>query len=203
MRGLEIFVALLRNKANTKPVDVELFFKDHAKLISKMTKIETTSVALDLVNVSKKELLAMRNFFGFARKSAYSRDAGVDEENRQEQTSGYDLSPFSPFIEWSINFCEAAIIDLKLAKLEAEVADFELKIERAQLQITRYDTIFRQVQDHDFASFFTKSMNDMENRVQVVRGIVELDRTQAEQYQQNFQKFEGLYFKEFISIVQD
>ena len=71
------------------------------------------------------------------------------------------------------------------------------------MQITRYDSIFRQVQDHDFVSFFTKSMNDMETRVQVIRGIVELDRTQAEQYQQNFQKFEGLYFKEFISIVQN
>ena len=124
VRSLEIFVALLRNKANTKPVDVELFFKDHAKLISKMTKTETTSVDLDLVNASKKELLAMRNMFGFARKNAYSRDTADDEATRNEQTSGYDLSPYSPFVEWSINFCEAAIIDLKLAKLEAEVADF-------------------------------------------------------------------------------
>ena len=65
VRGLEIFVALLRNKANTKPVDVELFFKDHGKLVSKMSKTETTSVNLDLAIASKKELDGLRRAFGY------------------------------------------------------------------------------------------------------------------------------------------
>ena len=78
------------------------------------------------------------------------------------------------------------MIDLKLAKLESEVEEFKLKIERAQLQITRYDSIFRQVQDHDFASFFAKSMNDMENRLQIIQSIVDIDHQQAEMYQQQF-----------------
>ena len=120
VRGLEIFVALLRNKANTKPVDVELFFKDHGKLVSKMSKTETTSVDLDLAIASKQELDGLRKCFGYEGRTEH-----------EAQTNGNDLSPYSPFIEWSINFCEAAMIDLKLAKLESEVEEFKLKIERA------------------------------------------------------------------------
>lgn len=49
---LEVFVALLRNKANTKPVDVELFFLDQTKLVSKMSKHITTYCTLELVEAS-------------------------------------------------------------------------------------------------------------------------------------------------------
>lgn len=45
---LEVFVALLRNK-RSKAVDVQLFFLDHAKLVSKMSKHESTAVSLELV----------------------------------------------------------------------------------------------------------------------------------------------------------
>ena len=71
VRGLEIFVALLRNKANTKPVDVELFFKDHAKLVSKMSKTDTTSVALDLAINSKQELNGLRKAFGYEGRTEH------------------------------------------------------------------------------------------------------------------------------------
>ncbi len=39
---LEMFVALLRAKAKSKPADVELFFLDHGKLVSKMSRVSTT-----------------------------------------------------------------------------------------------------------------------------------------------------------------
>ena len=71
VRGLEIFVALLRNKANTKPVDVELFFMDHAKLVSKMSKTDTTSVALDLAINSKQELNGLRKAFGYEGRTEH------------------------------------------------------------------------------------------------------------------------------------
>lgn len=71
VRGLEIFVALLRNKANTKPVDVELFFMDHAKLVSKMAKTDTTSVALDLAINSKQELNGLRKAFGYEGRTEH------------------------------------------------------------------------------------------------------------------------------------
>ena len=52
---LEIFVGLLRNK-NSKAVDVQLFFLDHQKLVSKMSKHETTAVSLELVEDAELKL---------------------------------------------------------------------------------------------------------------------------------------------------
>ena len=51
---LEHFVALLRNKAGTKDADVELFMKDHAKLIAKMARTTTNSCALSIVREAKE-----------------------------------------------------------------------------------------------------------------------------------------------------
>ena len=98
-RMLEIFVSLLRNK-NSKAVDVQLFFLDHQKLVSKMSKHETTAVSLDLVNEAEKQLQGLQNSFANA----------VD-------ANGGDLSFANCFLEWSISFCAAAKIDLKLKKL--------------------------------------------------------------------------------------
>jgi len=53
---LEVFIALLRNNANTKPADVELFFLDHAKLVSKMSKHTSTYCSLELVEASHAQL---------------------------------------------------------------------------------------------------------------------------------------------------
>ena len=88
---LEIFVSLLRNKEKTQSVDVELFFSDYAKLVSKMSKTETTSVSLDLVNSHHKALEGMRGNF-----------------TRSTVAGALDLSQFEPFLEWSRNFCLAA-----------------------------------------------------------------------------------------------
>lgn len=55
---LEHFVALLRNKAGSKNVDVELFLADHAKLVSKMGKTETNSCALAVVRAASEVMAA-------------------------------------------------------------------------------------------------------------------------------------------------
>jgi hypothetical protein len=53
---LEMFVSLLRAKAKTKPVDVELFFKDHRKLVSKMGRVPTTQCDIDIVKAYLEKL---------------------------------------------------------------------------------------------------------------------------------------------------
>ena len=62
--ALEWFVALLRNKAGTKPVDVELFMKSDEKLKAKMKKTETTSCELEIVNQAYDKLQSVRGNFG-------------------------------------------------------------------------------------------------------------------------------------------
>ena len=121
---LEIFISLLRNKANTRSVDVELFFADHPKLVSKMSKNETTSVSLDLVNNCSKSLEEKRGNF-------------------QKREGDSDISAFAPFFEWSWNFCEAAKVDLALLALFNEVENLQLKRQRAEIKVARFDNMFR------------------------------------------------------------
>lgn len=60
----ETFVALLRAKPRSKPVDVELFFADHSKLISKMARVETTQCSMELIKDSFELLNSIRADFG-------------------------------------------------------------------------------------------------------------------------------------------
>jgi hypothetical protein len=99
---LEEFVALLRNKAGSTNADVELFFKDYTKLVSKMRKVETIASSLSLINDISGKMAVIR------------------ENMRAEETLNnkvVDLGKFRMFVEWSHNFCEAAKIDLRLFEL--------------------------------------------------------------------------------------
>lgn len=49
---LKVFVSVLRNKPNTKPVDVELFFLDFDKLYAKMGRMEPTDCDFALVDAN-------------------------------------------------------------------------------------------------------------------------------------------------------
>lgn len=99
---LEEFVALLRNKAGSTNADVELFFKDHTKLVSKMRKVETTASSLPLINDIAEKMNAIR------------KNIRVEETLNNKIV---DLSNYKMFAEWSWNFCEAAKIDLRLFEL--------------------------------------------------------------------------------------
>lgn len=50
VKVLEVFVSVLRDKPDTKPVDVELFFLDFKKLYAKMGRMETTDLSFKLVD---------------------------------------------------------------------------------------------------------------------------------------------------------
>ena len=49
-----------------------------------------------------------------------------------------DLSFAACFLEWSINFCAAAKIDLRIKKLNQEVDDLKLDLERGKLKLERF-----------------------------------------------------------------
>jgi len=87
---LEEFVALLRNKAGSTNADVELFFKDYTKLVSKMRKIETTASSLSLINDIAGKMTEIR------------ANMGAEETLNNKVV---DLSKYKVFANWSINFC--------------------------------------------------------------------------------------------------
>ena len=96
--GIEPFVAVLRNKKDANNVDVELFFKKHANLIAKMKRMDMRSMQADVVNMNldrlEKALGPMKNSSG---------------------SQGHeDASEFTVLVEWGINFCKGAQIDVKI-----------------------------------------------------------------------------------------
>lgn len=121
---LESFVALLRNK-KSKAVDVQLFFLDHAKLVSKMTKHETTAVALELVEEIEPLMTGMQ----------------LNRQQGPRPSKSDDCSWAAPFLNWSLAFCKAAKIDLKIKKVEKEISDLRLNLERAKLKVERFTKI--------------------------------------------------------------
>ena len=164
-KALEIFVGLLRNKANTKPADVELFFGDASKLVSKMSKTKTTSVDLELAEDSLEELKKLNDAFSL-----------------EQEDAKYDLSYFDCFVKWSINYCLAAQIDLRQASMQQKIDNMKLDIERAQLVANRFTEIFRGIEANNMEAFYLDGIQALQTRLTESQTIGQNDRNQAEAY---------------------
>lgn len=173
-------MSLLRNKANTKPEDCELFFADAAKLVSKMSKTETTSCSLELVEEVSTELNKMANSVG--------------------DNAEFDITPYICLLEWSKNFCDAAKIDLKIFNMEKTLKKMKLEVELANLRCNRYDTVSNDTEQLGFNNFYVSSIANLENRVGEMSGIVITDSNQAMACQKKLNGFEKEYLAEYIRI---
>ena len=151
-----------------------------------MQKTESTSVSIELANEVASKIGSLRAAF-----------------SRQQVPGQIDLSPFSVFAEWTYNFAEAAKIDLKLKSLEAEVEQFQLEQQRAELKVARFDNMFRDADNLHFNSFFDQCEGGLDQRLQVVDQISKYDREQAENFQRKYNKFESNYFNEYFKIAQE
>ena len=178
---LEHFVALLRNKAGTKPVDVELFMKDDGKLRSQMTKTSTTSCSLDIVNAAADAVDRIADQFG------------------PPAPGEVDCSPFFVFLDWSMNFCKAAKIDLRLSSLEADVAKAQEDIERAQLSIERFNQSIRDTAEFNFQGYYTDMIGTMQERVDLMTNINQQDEQQAQVQQQKHHSFDKNYLSGYLA----
>lgn len=184
---LEVFVGLLRAKPNTKPVDVELFFADHAKLVSKMNRVETTQCTMAHVDSAIEQLEAIRNQFG----------------PRAQRENVHDLSKFVCLLEWSLNYCKASQIDLKRVTLEREVAQLKLDLERAHVAIQKFERIEEDARRFEFEDYFDAAIERCEHSMEVMTRVVHMDEQQAMKYQKNYKKFEDAYFMEYMNIVRE
>lgn len=163
--ALEVFVGLLRNKPRSTPADVELFFADAAKLVSKMSKTKTTAVDLKIVDDALEKL------------ERISRAFGVDQEDQV-----YDLSFFDSFVQWSQNYCFAAQIDLRQRTMQNEIDQMKVDIERAELAAASYVDIQRQIEANNMQNYYEMEIQSLERRIEDVEAIVQIDRGQAEVY---------------------
>lgn len=182
---LETFVAILRNNQFTKPVDVELFFADNLKLAFKMRNMQTTQVDLDLAMAAKEKLDPIIK----------QDDLGMED--------GIDISEFRCFADWSVSFCDAAIVDLRVQKTKQEQEELEKEKARAEKLVQRFDQIERDCVDERFETFFDEAKQNLQERQEILNDVAELDRTQAEDAQRKLNKFENNYFTKLMQEIQN
>ena len=182
---LEHFVALMRNKSGTKPVDVELYLKDDAKLRAQMSKTSTTSCSLEIVN-----------------KAAEVIDSIADQFGPPQVAEDIDCSPFFCILDWSMNFCKAAKIDLRLSGLEKEVSDAKADLDRAELSINRFNEQFADAQRFNFEGYYGDMIGTMQERVELMTNINAEDEKQAQIMQEKHHTFDKRYLADYVAKTQ-
>lgn len=155
VKVLEVFVSTLRDKPDTKPVDVELFFLDFDKLYAKMGRMESTDCSHKLVDENLKTI------------------------REHEKSFGAQLGEFSVFLDWTTDFLEAAQIDLKMVRLLDEQKELELSLQRAQLKLSRFDQMELHNRQFAFETYFQTTIQSLEERAGLFSSIVETDKAQA------------------------
>lgn len=120
--GIEPFVALLRNKEQANNVDVELFFKVPANLISKLGRMDMASMDEAVVSMKLEELNA----------------ALGPIEQAKGDTPKTNFAQYALFIKWGISFCRGAQIDLKIKQQEDRVTELQKDLTQKKIDLQRH-----------------------------------------------------------------
>lgn len=166
-KGLESFVALLRNTQTASNIDVELYFAEFAKLSKKMMTITAHKHDLDTVSSHEKQLQAQKSEF-------------VQEYPELEIIFEFALA----FCTYAKKFCQQSqsgggLIELekRLASAQDDVSNFT-KMEEATGGKT------------DTKTFLNKLLQDQKDRQSKIEALVDSDRQQCENYQKSWNEYD-------------
>lgn len=95
--GLEELVGLLRDVKQADNVDVELFFRDPVKLLTKLRRMKAADLNIDYV---KAHLTALQE----VKEQHFSRNEMTVENPKRKGEKQFNIYPFRHFIDWGIEF---------------------------------------------------------------------------------------------------
>lgn len=87
----------MRDVQKADNVDVELFFKDPVKLITKLRRMKAHGLNIDYV---KAHLEALKGI----KAQYFSRDEMTQENPKRKGEKQFNIYPFRHFIDWGIEF---------------------------------------------------------------------------------------------------
>jgi len=128
--GLEALVGVFRDVNEANNIDVELFFKEPAKLITKFKRMDSHGLKYKNIQKHKASLEAVLPEF---TKNVPNPPKSADGR------MNYNLNPFLPMIQWGVKFCTAAEIELKKEDLEKAIKKLNDESADAKLLINRND----------------------------------------------------------------
>lgn len=98
VRGLEELVGILRGVQKADNVDVELFFKDPVKLLTKLRRMKAERGSnIDYVKAHLEELREIRAQY-------FSKDEMTVENPKRKGEKQFNIYPFRHFIDWGIEY---------------------------------------------------------------------------------------------------
>ena len=66
----------------------------------------------------------------------------------------HDFSEYADLIEWGIEFCTAAQMELEVENIMKEISKLEKKMADAELKITRNDAVTNDIFDQDMPAYY-------------------------------------------------
>lgn len=110
-----------------------------------------------------------------------------------------NLGDFAFMVDWALNFCEAAKIDLAKKGKEALIEKKQQEIDRAQLKLQRFERMFADENEHAFRDFYGKVIQQLDLRKATFGAVQDLDQRQSERYQEKLHNFDKTYMAPLIA----
>lgn len=186
IRGIEPFVAILRNKETANNVDVELFFINPDNLITKMGRMDMASMDETVVDMKLKDLV----------------DALPAIESAKGDSPKTNFAQYAVFVRWGISFCRGAQIDLKIKQQEDRVSQAQKDLTQARIELQRHQRVLKEISENKFDVFHQNAIDKLVQKRERIAPLIEMDRMQAEQFQETYNQFDRAYFKEYVKLAQ-
>ena len=100
-------------------------------------------------------------------------------------------------------YCDAAIVDLRVQKTKQEQEALEKEKARAEKLVSRFDQIERDSRDEQFETFFDEAKTNLQERQELLQGVTDMDKQQAEDAQRRLNKFEHNYLQKLMEEIQN
>ena len=187
VEGVELFVASLRCAKKASNVDVELYLKDHTKLIWKMKQANCEKAVFENVKEIQERLeKIMKDVF----------------KNRSHEHNKI-CQEYTHFIEWAIQFCKYGLQFLKMDYEVKKIAGLQSQKQLLMDEKHLITSINDQFKTLGLDEFYSKTVTNMRKRIEMLNNIQETDYNQALKLQQQNFGFEKNYFKTFIQNIDD
>ena len=202
VNGLESLVGLLRNVRKANNIDVELFFKEHLKLVNNLKRKESTNLTYSNVKLHHDELVAL--FEEFKKPLSEQPEPVQDEKNpKAARRKKIDIQPFAPLIEWGVEFSTAAEMELRKETLEKEIEKLEAEKEKCNLKIQRIDAVSDDIAAENMAEYYESQVKTLMENSAEISMIASTDQSQAVDYQKKLHGFEKKYFDKLLEAVRN
>lgn len=111
-----------------------------------------------------------------------------------------DASEFTVLVEWGMNFCKGAQIDVKIKQQEDLIKKAKADVGVKTTELRRCDRIMNEIRVNNFHTFHSDAIKNNSEKLELIAPVHKKDYDQAEKFQRDFNTFESIFYVEFNQI---